>query len=1432
MAALNTIHDLNVLRLEDQAIYLDHAHQSSCPVTSWWTHFPYYWGYSLTGRRKSLWAIVDGLFVPFIFSGKYLAILFMPFGKGTPAAYLEVLRKSLNLCAQVNRSQQHYTYVKWVTEDQVQFLRQTPGFDHLFYPQEIPQGPEFHYSVQALLTLEGKEFARLRLKKNRLEKNYPDIVFREYIPADYQQMILLNEKWLADAQNRYTGIFDSAYYPAFLKHHDQFGHITLVAEKNGTIIGMVSGAVTPNGQSYCFLRKALREYVGLSETLVIRLAQAIHAQDQNVEFLNDGGAGGKHGMTVFKSQLRPRVVMNRYRLFMNSLLILKQTAYRGASVVSYSPSARLVVDGGQTDMFRNLSDEHLQRLNSLITNALGRDAADLKWQLAKCPALIIAQVAIILQQAARHPVTAYGAREIAPGKAELSFDLLRPKLLSPLIECIRAFWQSGLLGLSENLFGDRYRANRDALGFRLTEFVVWDRIRTAHRLGIEARPGVGPKVWLGRGSSCRLSSMGYTQNTPRLAKKIAGDKAESFWHMQEKDLPLPVQMVARNERAAVKAAQAIGYPVVVKPRHGNKGEGVGANLADRKAVREAYAEASKIEQAVVVEQYVPGDDYRLLVINSRFVAALKRIPARVIGDGRHTIAELMRIINRRERRDGLYLYPLEVDSEVKRLLAEQNFQLESIPEKRQTVWLRNAANVSRGGTIEDVTDLVHPDNRAAAVTAAEACLLDVAGIDFKSPDITRSWRDGYGRIIEINAGPGGDLHMQPTVGSPREVSYHMIRGDFPPHRQERLPSVLISGRYGKEAVARTCQCIWSRTGIAAGLLLKDQLVLSGRAIPVSPPIFDQIAVLERQPGIDAVAVMQSLESLINEGLCAQRVTCAVLTDASINEKLIDASHDPAIASRVYRLAADMATHGVVIDGRSAILTKAVEHLPPANIVMIWPKPYLTMPAPLMEHLDRGGRALAVSQKDREADCQLCWFEQHTSTCIGSIPAARESAIKSMLMAIAAVLVSTTSLERLHPVLSGLEELARTTAQNSLITDTCPTGKLRLACAVPDDLAALNTFCTLSGRTGRLWLVASSRPGMTDEWQNWHHKLADRHVYYMLEGDQELQEGLSPACYFNTLDSAWQSALDCAADEDTVLLLATDDRLRKQIFDTRPRLPACPQWRDTSSLWPAATLAEMFQGTWVNGRDCNWGIDRIGWGSGMVGPDMLTILPGYPDQKGVVPKMEARLEAVMAAGAAAAVSPVISGSLPRWKPVLQTDDPLGGILRLGEYARQRLPGSVIALQTDAESMKARLEELGNVVSTTLKGSVHVGQAYNDPSITGPISGALALANAGPEHSIYIFPWQSPDPLTGRMLRPDLVVLDATSSLLTAVKDYPASLHDEAIIFALISPGEQEHWHSLANGSDHTVNLVVETKETGQPTGWERLISALLSYCAHK
>ncbi len=399
-------------------------------------------------------------------------------------------------------------------------------------------------------------------------------------------------------------------------------------------------------------------------------------------------------------------------------------------------------------------------------------------------------------------------------------------------------------------------------------------------------------VQLGHGAHQKRIWATVTSETANIAVDIAGNKELTNRLLHEVGIPVPRAMLVRSVEEALRAAARIGYPVVIKPLDGNHGRGVMINLPDEAAVREAYpvAEGESRGGYVVVETFVPGKDYRILVINNQVVAVAERVPAHVVGDGEHSVQDLLELTNQDPRR-GIghekILTRISVDSQTIEVLAKQDLTLESVPEEGRFVQLKLTGNMSTGGTSIDRTDDIHPDNVEIARQAAMVVGLDVAGIDFITPDITRSLREQQGAggrggaIVEINAGPGFRMHTHPTEGHPRHVGRAVIDMLFPRGSHSRVPIVAVTGTNGKTTTSRMIAHIMKTAGKKVGLTTTDGIYIDATQIAagdMSGPTSAQMVL--KNPAIDYAVLETARGGILRSGLGFDRCDVAVVTNVS------------------------------------------------------------------------------------------------------------------------------------------------------------------------------------------------------------------------------------------------------------------------------------------------------------------------------------------------------------------------------------------------------------------------------------------------------------------------------------------------------------------------------------------------------------------------
>ena len=377
-------------------------------------------------------------------------------------------------------------------------------------------------------------------------------------------------------------------------------------------------------------------------------------------------------------------------------------------------------------------------------------------------------------------------------------------------------------------------------------------------------------VQLGYGSRQRRIRASVTGHTSLIGAELAGNKQAARRILADAGLPVPRGAVVRSAAEAVVEARRLRYPVVIKPLDGNHGRGVTTGIVDDASAEAAFELAARHSRRVIVERQLPGSDHRILLVGGRMVAAAQRVPARVIGDGASTIEELIERINTDPRRGTGHekmLTRITPDAAMHALLERAGRTLASVPAAGQIVTLRDTANLSTGGTAIDCTDDIHPDNVFISEQAALAIGLDVAGVDFLSPDITRPVRETGGGIVEVNAAPGFRMHLEPTMGSPRDVARPVIASLFPPGTRSRIPIFAITGTNGKSTTVRMVARILRQAGLRVGFTSTSGIYVNERQLIAGDASGPKSArnVL-RNPGVDAAVLECARGGILREGL--------------------------------------------------------------------------------------------------------------------------------------------------------------------------------------------------------------------------------------------------------------------------------------------------------------------------------------------------------------------------------------------------------------------------------------------------------------------------------------------------------------------------------------------------------------------------------------
>ncbi len=416
----------------------------------------------------------------------------------------------------------------------------------------------------------------------------------------------------------------------------------------------------------------------------------------------------------------------------------------------------------------------------------------------------------------------------------------------------------------------------------------------------------GSMVRFGWGSQQRRIQAAEIDSTSAISEAIAQDKQLTKRLLAAAGVPVPAGRAVEDADDAWKAACEIGLPVVVKPLDGNQGKGVTVNITSEEQLRKAYAVAATFRDDILVERYMPGNDFRLLVVGDKLVAAARRDPPKVVGDGVSSIAQLVEQVNKDPRRGSGHstsLTKIRFDDIAKETLANQGFSAESVPLKGQRVNLRNNANLSTGGSATDVTDDVHPDVAARAVAAAHMVGLDICGVDVVSDSILRPLEEQGGGMVEVNAAPGLRMHLAPSFGKGRPVGEAIISMLFKTGQNGRIPLVAVTGTNGKTTTVRLISHLLKANGLRVGMTNTDGVYVDGQCIDTgdcSGPKSARSVLLH--PDVDAAVLETARGGVLREGLAFDRCDVAVVTNVGSGDHLglnyITTVQDLAVLKRV------------------------------------------------------------------------------------------------------------------------------------------------------------------------------------------------------------------------------------------------------------------------------------------------------------------------------------------------------------------------------------------------------------------------------------------------------------------------------------------------------------------------------------------------------
>ena len=473
----------------------------------------------------------------------------------------------------------------------------------------------------------------------------------------------------------------------------------------------------------------------------------------------------------------------------------------------------------------------------------------------------------------------------------------------------------------------------------------------------------GSMIQFGWGSKQRRIQAAEMDVTSAISESIAQDKELTKKLLASAGVPVPLGREIASAEEAWAAAGEIGLPVVIKPKSGNQGKGVTVNITTREQLLKGYAAALEYDSEILVERFLPGNDFRLLVVGNKLVAAARRDPPTVVGDGVQTVRQLVEQVNQDPRRGSGHatsLTKIRFDDIALACLAGQGLNADSVPANGRRVSLRHNANLSTGGTATDVTDDVHPEVAHRAIVAAKMVGLDICGVDMVCDSILRPLEETGGGIVEVNAAPGLRMHLSPSYGKGRAVGEAIISTMFGEQENGRIPLVAVTGTNGKTTTVRLIAHLLAQNQLRVGMTSTDGVVVAGERIDTGDCSGPKSArnVLQH-PDVDAAVLETARGGMLREGLAFDRCDVAVVTNVGSGDHLglnfITTVEDLAVLKRV--IVQNISDQGTaVLNAADPIVAAMASHCRSGRVT------YFAMDRqhPVMAtHLAQGKRAVYV-----------------------------------------------------------------------------------------------------------------------------------------------------------------------------------------------------------------------------------------------------------------------------------------------------------------------------------------------------------------------------------------------------------------------------------------------------------------------------------------
>ena len=416
------------------------------------------------------------------------------------------------------------------------------------------------------------------------------------------------------------------------------------------------------------------------------------------------------------------------------------------------------------------------------------------------------------------------------------------------------------------------------------------------------RLGRNSLIQLGAGVNQMRFQATITCKTSNIAVDIACNKEQTKKMLNEASIPVAKGDICYDTEDLEETIADIGYPIVIKPLDGNHGKGASINVTNWEDAVKGLKHAKEYSRRVIVEKFITGFDFRVLVINNEVIAAAQRVPAHVVGNGKNTIQELIDITNEDPRRGYGHenvLTEITIDKSTERLIDNAGYTLSSILSNNETLYLKSTANLSTGGTSVDVTDLMHPENVFIAERISRVIGLDICGIDIMAPNLTQSLKENGGVILEVNAAPGFRMHLAPSEGLPRNVAAPVIDMLYPPGKPSRIPIISVTGTNGKTTTTRLIAHIVKNNNYKVGFTTSDGIYIQNHMMEkgdTTGPISAEYIL--KDPNVEFAVLETARGGILRSGLGFKVCDIGVITNIQEDHLGISDIHDLKDLSRV------------------------------------------------------------------------------------------------------------------------------------------------------------------------------------------------------------------------------------------------------------------------------------------------------------------------------------------------------------------------------------------------------------------------------------------------------------------------------------------------------------------------------------------------------